>query len=204
MRISSIVTVVAVACAVAACGQETPTAPSLSPPASPSGAPAPPPPVTIRVFTDPLTGLSTSDVNEAQEQVVRLTSAGELIWVADGKTYRSPLTGNMKDCFSVLFGTKDGARRAYLTLSFDCYHYVPPAVVADLEVVAGELKLVDDRPPVILPGASAVLFTDPVSGYATTDVFDAQEQVVRFTATELLWAADGTRCLAVELRRFVG
>src|SRR5687768_18505911 len=106
MRTFSIATVVAVACAVAACGQETATGPSLSPPASPA--------VTIRVFKDPLTGLSTSDVHEAQEQVVRLNSAGALIWVADGKTYQSPLTGNLKDCFSVLFGTKDGARRAYL------------------------------------------------------------------------------------------
>ena len=186
MRTFSIVTVVAVACAVAACGQETATGPSVPPPASAS------PPVTIRVFQDPLTGLSTSDVNEAQEQIVRLNSAGELIWVADGKTYQSPLTGNLKDCFSVLFGTKDGARLAYLTLSFG-YHYAPPAIVADLEVVAGELKLIDDRPPVTLPGTSPVLFTDQVSGYSTTDVFDAQEQVVRFSATDLLWAADGTR-----------
>jgi hypothetical protein len=195
MRTFSTVIVAALGFAVAACGQDAPTAPSLPPSGSASGAPAPqpPPPVTIRAFKDPLTGLSTSDVHEAQEQIIRLNSAGELIWVGDGKTYQSPLTGNMKGCFSVLFGTKDGTRRAYLTLSFDCYHYAPPAVVADLEVVAGELKLIDDRPPVALPESGAVLFTDPVSGYSTNDVFDAQEHVVRFSGTELLWAADGTR-----------
>ena len=155
MRILSTVIVVAVACAVAACGEDTPTAPSLAPSGSASGAPAPqpPPPVTIRMFEDPLTGISTSDVHEAQEQIIRLNSAGELIWMDDGKTYQSPLTGNMKNCFSVLFGTKDGTRRAYLTLSFDCYHYPPPAIVADLEVVAGELRLIDERPPVVLPGS---------------------------------------------------
>ena len=95
MRTFSSVMIVAVACAVSTCGKNTPTAPSLPPSGSASGAPAPQPspPVRIRVFEDPLTGLSTSDLHEAQEQIVRLDSAGKLIWVWDGKTYQSPLTG---------------------------------------------------------------------------------------------------------------
>ena len=190
MRTFSSVIVVAVVCAVSACRQNALTAPSLPTSGSAPGAPVP---VTIRVFEDPLTGLSTADVREADDQIVRLNSAGELIWMGDGKTYQSPLTGTMTGCFSVLFGTNDGTRRAYLTLSFDCYHYTPPAIVADLEIVAGELKLIGDRPPVVLPGSAAVLFTDPASGYSTTDVFDAHEQVVKFSATELLWPANGAR-----------
>lgn len=37
-------------------------------------------------------------------------------------------------------------------------------------------------------------FTDPASGFSTSDVRDVQEQIVRFnTANELIWTADGTR-----------
>jgi hypothetical protein len=38
------------------------------------------------------------------------------------------------------------------------------------------------------------VFTDPASGFSTSDVRDIQEQIVRFnTANELIWTADGTR-----------
>lgn len=39
-----------------------------------------------------------------------------------------------------------------------------------------------------------VLFTDPASGFSTSDVRDVQEQIVHFnTADELIWTADRTR-----------
>ena len=39
-----------------------------------------------------------------------------------------------------------------------------------------------------------VVFTDPASGFSTSDVRDVQEQIVRFnTATELIWTADEGR-----------
>jgi hypothetical protein len=38
------------------------------------------------------------------------------------------------------------------------------------------------------------VFTDPASGFASSDVRDVQDQIVRFnTANELIWAADGAR-----------
>jgi hypothetical protein len=38
------------------------------------------------------------------------------------------------------------------------------------------------------------MFTDPYSGFSTTDLHDAHEQVIRFSvAGELIWLADGTR-----------
>jgi hypothetical protein len=37
------------------------------------------------------------------------------------------------------------------------------------------------------------VFTDPASGFSTSDVHEVQGQIVRFnTADELIWAADGT------------
>lgn len=38
------------------------------------------------------------------------------------------------------------------------------------------------------------MFSEPGTGFSTTDLLDVQEQVVQFnTANELIWAADGTR-----------
>ena len=44
------------------------------------------------------------------------------------------------------------------------------------------------------PAVSLVRFTDPASGFSTSDVHDVQGQIVHFsTADELIWVADGTR-----------
>jgi hypothetical protein len=49
--------------------------------------------------------------------------------------------------------------------------------------------------PVLQPAPiELVVFTDPASGFSTSDVRDVQEQIVRFnTAAELIWTIDGTR-----------
>src|SRR5262245_54529105 len=57
-----------------------PTPPAPSAPSAPSGVSQPTPP-TLVVFTDPLTGLSTSDVRDARGHIVQFTTANELIWI---------------------------------------------------------------------------------------------------------------------------
>jgi len=48
--------------------------------------------------------------------------------------------------------------------------------------------------PAPAPINALVTFADPHSGFRTSDLHDAHEQVVRFTnANELIWVADGTR-----------
>ena len=50
---------------------------------------------------------------------------------------------------------------------------------------------VSPRPP---QPVSLRVFTDPASGFASADVRDAQDQIVRFnTANELIWAVDDAR-----------
>jgi hypothetical protein len=103
------------------------------------------------VFTDPLTGLSTSDVRDAQGQIAQFTTAGELIWIdgthlsghqAGGPGHPFQGLGNVPpepscQCWLVVrFGAADGERRAYLT--GDVGHSNPGTVV-DLEVTGGAL-----------------------------------------------------------------
>lgn len=119
-------------------------------------APAPAPvPISLIRFTDPTSGLSTSDVRDAQEQIVRFNSASELIWAADGSRfpgYAAGRSGINDGSMEVLFGTKNGERRAYLVFSLGYHHYAPPAIVVDLEIVDGRLVIVSTEPPVPLPG----------------------------------------------------
>src|SRR5581483_8532831 len=94
-------------------------------------APSPPTaanPNSLVVFTDPVTGSSTSDVHDAHDRVVQFTSASELIWIdgtrlpdhhVEGPGHR--VTGNVPpepscQCWLVVrFGASAGERRAYLT-----------------------------------------------------------------------------------------
>jgi hypothetical protein len=49
-----------------------------------------------------------------------------------------------------------------------------------------------------------VAFTDPASGFSTTDVRDVEEQIVRFnTANELIWTADDTRFRGYPVRNAI-
>jgi hypothetical protein len=111
------------------------------------------------VFRDPLTGLSTSDVHDAQGQVVQFTTDGQLIWV-DGTHFpghqvgghNNQLPGNVPpelscQCWLVVrFGAADGERRAYMTA--DVGHSNPGTLV-DLEITGSLLAVswTDRFPP---------------------------------------------------------
>jgi hypothetical protein len=130
----------------------SPTGPS---PAFGSAAPTSPP-STLRVFIEGASGFSTSDVRDAQEQIVQFSTAGELIWTADGTSFSgypgSDVFINAEavcNCwFEVRFGTRDGERRAYLTAD---YGHENPGTLVDLEVVSG--ALVASRTSVGPPGS---------------------------------------------------
>ena len=124
--------------------------PSARPPSAPSAPPAvsQPKPSALVVFTDPLTGFSTSDVRDAHDRVVQFTTAHELIWIdgtrlsrhdADGPGYRGQQGAPEASCqcwLVVRFGAAAGERRAYMT--GDVGHSNPGTVV-DLEVTGSEL-----------------------------------------------------------------
>jgi hypothetical protein len=112
------------------------------------------------VFKDPLTGLSISNVRDAQDHIVQFTTAGELIWTADGTRLpghsvsgpgyqgRDPAGEPSCQCWLVVrFGTSNGERRAYLTA--DYIHFNPRTAVA-LEITGGALNV--RRTDVFLPG----------------------------------------------------
>ena len=122
------------------------TSPS-GPPTAPSPAPASP---ILRVFSD-ASGFSTSDLRDADDQIVQINSANELIWTADGTRlpgYR--VAGGVggaayfiegKVCpegcaFEVRFGASGGEKRAYLTVDYGHWN---PGTLVDVEVHDGEL-----------------------------------------------------------------
>jgi hypothetical protein len=105
------------------------------------------------VFTDRASGFSTPDVRDVQEHVLQFSNANELIWTADGTRlpgYRAgwydygdtreySIEGKIcpQGCsFVVRFGTKDGERRAYLTVD---YTHDNPGTLVDVEVAGGNL-----------------------------------------------------------------
>jgi hypothetical protein len=95
-------------------------------------------------FTDAATKFTTSDVRDAQDQIVQFNSAGELIWTPDGTRlpgYRVELgiyipCGPCEGWIEVRFGTKDGERRAYLTVDYGHYN---PGTLVDFELAGGGL-----------------------------------------------------------------
>lgn len=115
----------------------------------------------LRVFTDPATGFSTSDLRDAEEQIVQLNAEGHLIFTPEnvtfpghsvgsgdgGEIYIEPLQASCACYLEVRFGTRDGERRAYLT--GEAIHDNPGTLV-DLEVVDG--ALVVSRTSVYPPG----------------------------------------------------
>jgi hypothetical protein len=145
-----------------ACDRTSPTLPSPSP--SPSPQPQPQPaPGPLALFSEQATGFSTADLRDAEDQIVQLSSTGELIWVADGTRlpgYRLDsftsngsrhyfILGKICDegcAFEVRFGTGDGERRAYLTVD---YGHDNPGTRVDVEVVDAELRVrrTNDYPP---------------------------------------------------------
>jgi hypothetical protein len=136
-------------------------------PSAPTPVPTPdstPAPSTLAVFTEHDTGFTTTDLRDAQDQIVQFSTSGELIWTADGTRlpgYRvsSHVFGSGrryyfiegKVCeagcaFEVRFGTEDGDRRAYLTVD---YGHDNPGTRVDVEVLGAELRVTrtNDYPP---------------------------------------------------------
>jgi carboxypeptidase family protein len=157
------IAVLFVATGVAGCSGPTapvPSAPSAVSQPGPSAV-SQPNAGGLAVFRDPLTGLSTSDVRDAQDHIVQFTTARELVWTADG----TRLPGHSADgpgyqsssnvagepscqCWLVVrFGASNGERRAYLTA--DYIHFNPRTVVA-LQIAGG--ALIVSRTDVFPPG----------------------------------------------------
>lgn len=118
-------------------GDSTPTTPT-----------EPPPPVQLAVFTDPMSSsLTTSNVRDAQEEIVRFDlTSGSLIWAADGRMFTGyPVSGGyflrVDQAFQVRFGTKDGERRAYFTETVR-------ETICDISVVNGVLMVLPTDMPV--------------------------------------------------------
>jgi carboxypeptidase family protein len=113
-------------------------------PSSPA-APVPVPQATLIVFKEAASGFATTDLRDAQDQILQFNTAGELIWTPDGSrlpgywVQGTTISGRICDpeCwFEMRFGTKDGQRRAYLTVD---YGHSNPDTVVDIEVVGGAL-----------------------------------------------------------------
>jgi Carboxypeptidase regulatory-like domain len=131
----------------------TPTAPPRGP-----SPPTTPPAPTLKVFTDSA-GFSTSDLRDVQDQIVQFNTANQLIWTAGDtrlqgyrvETHPFPngavhfISGAIcgEGCdFEVRFGSKDGERRAYLTVD---YGHDNPGTIVDVEVVNGALVVTQSK-----------------------------------------------------------
>jgi hypothetical protein len=132
-------------------------APALSAPTSrPVPQPSPQPAIELVVFNDRASGFSTSDVRDAQEQIVSFNTSDELIWTADGRRFPEYIVDGTfiayhhkaDRFFQVRFGTKGGERRAYLTSTDDRLSGMP-ATVLDLSVDGrGTLIITETNLPV--------------------------------------------------------
>src|SRR5262245_43036329 len=109
---------------------------------------APEPVDRLVIFQDPDSAFSTTDVHDAQEQVVQFNSANDtLIWTATGAAFAGwDTNGSFLDAsrqFMVRFGSKRGQRLAYFT------ERRPPDTICDIQVTpAGQLVIVPTDVPV--------------------------------------------------------
>jgi hypothetical protein len=138
---STIVLFLAIATVYAACGG----GPGMTAPSAVSGAAVP------TRFLDPDSDFATTDVRDAQDEIVQFNTAGELVWTADGSRFAGYIADGRvitadhvcAGCyFYVRFGTHDGERRAYLTWSAPVTAD-RPATLLDLSVVGGVLVVHD-------------------------------------------------------------
>ena len=141
MRTTGIVLFLAIATVHAACG-------SGAGMTSPSPAPRT---AALARFLDPDSDFATTDVRDAQNEIVQFNTAGELVWTGDGSRFpgyiadgRVITAGNIcPGCyFYVRFGTQDGERRAYLTWSAPVTAD-RPATMLDVAIVGGVLVVQD-------------------------------------------------------------
>jgi hypothetical protein len=99
----------------------------------------------LLVFTDPVSGFATSDLRDAQDQIVRINTAGDLLWMEDGRRFPGFIfDGQNVDAqrlcgcwFEIRFGTRNGERRAYVTGNFP--HEGNYGTILDLMVSGGTL-----------------------------------------------------------------
>ena len=166
LRSAGVVLLFAIGTGLAGCsGSDSPTRPSVPDGGVPPAPPPPPPPeIRLLVFTDPLSGRTTSDVRDVHGQVVQFNSAApdlrgvsELVWTADGTRFsRFPVDyGYQHGAFGVRFGSENGERRAYLVFDQDYWHYDGPVSRVDLEILDGKLVVRHPDPPVFVPGTES-------------------------------------------------
>jgi hypothetical protein len=128
-----------------ACGGSRSSIPPAPTPAS----------VALKIFTDGASGFSTSDLRDADGQIVQFNTASELIWTADGTHLPGysaqgnviPAEASCTCGLVVRFGTSMGERRAYLTAD---YGHDNPGTLVDLAIAGG--VLVVRRTNVFAPG----------------------------------------------------
>ena len=121
-------------------------------PSAPSGIPSPS--LVLKGFRDPRSGFVTSNVRDADGQIIQFNSANELIW-PDGTRLPgySPMGNAIPAeaacaCWLVVrFGSADGERRAYLTAD---YVHDNPGTLVDLEISDGLLLV--RRTSIFAPG----------------------------------------------------
>jgi hypothetical protein len=109
-------------------------------------------------FVDAQTGFATTDLHDADGQVVQVSSTNELVWTATGTrlpgyyvqrisngmaVQATLIAGKIEACtdpcwFEIRFGVSNGTPRAYLTID---YGHNNPGTLADLELVAGRLTV---------------------------------------------------------------
>ncbi|HYT89694.1 MAG TPA: carboxypeptidase regulatory-like domain-containing protein [Gemmataceae bacterium] len=156
-RMQTAIVLLVLAQGLAGCDSSRSSIPSAPTPMAP--LPATPASSNLMVFTDTASGLSTSDVHDAQDQMVQFNRAGELIWTAGGSRFPgwggdyAYLKGPEKLCdcwFEVRFGAKDGQRLAYLIADDG----KAPGTIVDLEVVDGTLVLTQSH--LYPPGTSTL------------------------------------------------
>ncbi len=131
-------------------GRPHPLAPS-SP--VPDAAPQPGSAPTLLRFAEP-GGFSTTELRDAQDDIVQINSAGVLIWTADETRFPGYSVPAVRSLYSpyitpaeslcgcwleVRFGTKDGERRAYLTAEYGHYN---PGTLVDLARTDGGLTMI--------------------------------------------------------------
>ena len=136
MRISTAILLFVVIQGIAGCGGGSGSAATPTTPSTPTPAPLP---VQLAMFTDSVSGFSTMDVRDVQDQIVRFDTANNaLIWAADGRSFSGyPVSGNFMRAdrsFQVRFGMKDGERRAYFTETV-------ATTICDVEVISGQLVI---------------------------------------------------------------
>ena len=107
------------------------------------------------VFRDSASTFTTSDVRDQQDQIVRFNTADELIWTDGSRFPGYRAIGNylrFDSYFEVVFITKDGERRAYLTV----HGHGPgfPNTVCDVDVVGGRLVITETNVPLCSPQSS--------------------------------------------------